>query len=224
MNGSWLSFLCTSYIRLRRQLQSTSVPTLQQSFETYENLFNSSDNVCGVFQDMRIRPDWIQDIEMNEMWIKLHEYYSEGKPYAYGDAIILHPSMKTKWFRKHEWDAKTMEEYIESTRCRFDQEYNAATSQRRKRSFLEIEDDSDSSGQDENEFSMYIKYKRVSGVDNPLIWWKDSGGFLPSLRRMVRDTFAVPATGSGVKREFSISGNICLPVENSSNQRDRFFR
>jgi hypothetical protein len=98
-------------------LQSTSIPTLQQSFETYENSFNSIDNVRGVFQEMRIRPDWIQDIErgMSEMWTKLREYYSESKPYTYGDVIILHPSMKTKWFRQHEWDPKITEQYIEST-------------------------------------------------------------------------------------------------------------
>jgi hAT family C-terminal dimerisation region len=188
-------------------LQSTSIPTLQQSFETYENLFNSIDNVRGVFQEMRIRPDWIQDIEtgMDEMWTKLREYYSEGKPYAYGDAIILHPSMKTKWFRQHEWDPKVTEEYIESTRSRFNKEY---TPQHSKRSYSEIDDDSDSSGQEENEFSIYTSYKRISRVDNPLAWWKDSGGFFPSLQRMARDTFAVPATGSGVEREFSISGNI----------------
>ena len=142
---------------------------------------------------------------MDEMWTKLREYYSEGKPYAYGDAIILHPSMKTKWFRQHEWDSKMTEEYIESTRSRFNKEYIPLYS---KRSYSQMNDDSDSSGQEENEFSIYTSYKRIPRVNNPLKWWKDSEGFFPSLQRMARDTFAVPATESGVEREFSISGNI----------------
>ena len=139
------------------------------------------------------------------MWTKLREYYSESKPYAYGDVIILHPSMKTKWFRQHEWDPRITEQYIESIQSRFNQDY---TTSDLKRSYSEIDDDSDSSGQEENEFSLYTKYKRVPRIDNPLTWWRESGGLFPFLRRMARDTFAVPATGSGVEREFSISGNI----------------
>ena len=102
---------------------------------------------------------------MDEMWTKLHEYYSKGKLYAYGDAIILHPSMKTKWFQQHEWDSKIIEEYIESTRNWFIREY---VLQHPKRSYSEMDDDSDSSRQEENEFSIYTKYKRVSRIDNPL--------------------------------------------------------
>jgi hypothetical protein len=37
----------------------------------------------------------------------------------------------------------------------------------------------------------------------------------PKLAQMARDTYAVPATGSGVEREFSISGNI---VNNQQNR------
>ena len=54
-------------------LQASTVPTLQQIFETYEGLFNSMDNIRGIFQNMRIRPDWIQDVEIgiDAMWYKL---------------------------------------------------------------------------------------------------------------------------------------------------------
>jgi len=38
-------------------LQFISIPILQQSFEIYENLFNSIDNVRRVFQEMHIQPD-----------------------------------------------------------------------------------------------------------------------------------------------------------------------
>ena len=45
-------------------LQVSTIPTLQQTFEIYEDLFNFMDNIRGIFQNMRIRPDWIQDIEI----------------------------------------------------------------------------------------------------------------------------------------------------------------
>lgn len=94
-------------------LQASTIPTLQQTFETYECLFNSIDNIRGIFQDMSICPDWIQDIEngIDVMWEKLRDYYSEAIPYAYGDAILLHPSEKLRWFKKREWSTDKIEEY-----------------------------------------------------------------------------------------------------------------
>ena len=96
-------FLAPFYLSTLR-LEASTIPTLQQTFETYEDLFNSMDNVQGIFQNMSIRPDWIQDIEtgIDAMWSKLRDYYSETKPYAYGDAILLHPSKKWRWFKKQE--------------------------------------------------------------------------------------------------------------------------
>ena len=41
----------------------------------------------------------------------------------------------------------------------------------------------------------------------------------PSLARMARDTYAVPATGSGVEREFSISGNLVNKRRNRLNPK-----
>ena len=55
----------------------------------------------------------------------------------------------------------------------------------------------------------------LHGVKNPLDWWKTSEGMFPKMARMARDTYAVPATSSGVEREFSISGNIV------NNRRNR---
>jgi hypothetical protein len=46
-----------SFKKTTMLLQFTSIPILQQSFEIYENLFNSIDNVRRVFQEMYIRPD-----------------------------------------------------------------------------------------------------------------------------------------------------------------------
>lgn len=204
-------FLAPFYITTLR-LQASTVPTLQQTFETYEGLFNSIDNVRGIFQDMSIRPDWIQDIEtgIDAMWGKLRDYYSDAKPYAYGDAILLHPSEKLRWFKKQEWKADKIEAYRASTSRRFDIQYSktAALGEGRKRSFQMMNDDSDSDDAIQSEFDSYIQQQRVRGIENPLVWWKTVEGIYPHLSKMAKDTFAVPATGSGVEREFSISGAI----------------
>ena len=142
-----------------------------------------------------------------------------AKPYAYGDAIFLHPSEKLRWFKRHEWDSIKIEEYRESTSRRFELEYaRAAISEEgRKRSFEKMMVDSDSDDEIQNEFESYIRQGRTKGIGNPLIWWKGVNGIYPQLSRMAKDTFAVPATGSGVEREFSISGMLVSKTRNRLN-------
>lgn len=44
-------FLAPFY-RTTLHLQAATVPILQQTFETYEGLFNSINNVWGIFENM----------------------------------------------------------------------------------------------------------------------------------------------------------------------------
>ena len=68
--------------------------------------------------------------------------------------------------------------------------------------------ESESEEDEQSEFDSYIKSKRIKAIDNPLIWWATSHSIFPQMGNMAKDIYAVPATGSGVEREFSISGNI----------------
>ena len=54
----------------------------------------------------------------------------------------------------------------------------------------------------------YIDSKRDKSVKDPLQWWSKSQSIFPKLSKMARDVYAVPATGAGVEREFSISGRV----------------
>ena len=153
------------------------------------------------------------------MWEKLKAYYSDAKPYAYEDAILLHPSEKLRWYKRHDWDSIKIEEYRESTSRRFDSEYVkvSALTESRKRSLGRMLEDTDSDDEIQSEFESYIRQGRTKGVDNPLIWWKGVAGMYPQLSKMAKDTFAVPATGSGVEREFSISGALVSKSRNRLN-------
>ena len=84
-------------------LQFTKRLTLHKTYETYENLFNSLENVKAQFALMRCKLDWISQVEtaIQAMWDKLQKYYMKiSQPPAFADAIILHPSYKMKWFKK----------------------------------------------------------------------------------------------------------------------------
>jgi len=65
-----------------------------------------------------------------------------------------------------------------------------------------------------NEFSRYMQIKRDSTITNVLEWWKGSQSIYPKLSKMARDVMAVPATGAGVEREFSISGRVVTKQRN----------
>jgi len=166
---------------------------------------------------MKIKPDWIKQVQaaIDAMWNKLKDYYTGTKnAFAYGDAIILHPSLKLNWFKKQGWDQTAIDEYKQRTRSRFEQHYASAgiappeSSVPFKRRHSAIDPDSDSEEDEFNEFDSYTKSRRIKGLNNPLQWWGTSSTFLPNMSAMAKDVYAVPATAAGVEREFSISGNI----------------
>ena len=166
---------------------------------------------------MKTKPDCIKQVQaaIDMMWDKLKDYYTgTKKAFAYGDAIILHPSLKLNWFKKQGWDQTIIDEYAERTRNRFQQDYAssnvapASLSVPSKRPHSVMDSDSDSEEDEFNEFDSYTKSRRVKGFKNPLQWWGTSSAFLPNMSAMAKDVYAVPATGAGVEREFSISGNI----------------
>jgi hypothetical protein len=111
-----------------------------------------------------------------------------------------------KWFKKRDWNEHEIEEYKQKSRKRCDTEYNspAVPIIPSKRQFLDSSDEDE----DFNEFDQFIGSKRHTDVKYPLLWWANSRSTFPRLANMARDVYAVPATGCGVEREFSISGNI----------------
>ena len=218
----FLVHFLTPFYRTTIMLQATGIPTLQQTFETYESLFNALDNVRGLFQEMIPRPDWLTDVEVGigQMWDKLRFYYSKDKPLAYVDAILLHPAEKNRWFRRREWNTDLVESYRKSLKDRLHQDHGDVLRNLRKRDYTAMLSEESDSGSDSDsdpnrsEFDIYMGYKRQR-VENPLEFWKQYQGIFPNLSRLARDTYAVPATGAGVEREFSISGNL---VDNRRNR------
>ena len=59
----------------------------------------------------------------------------------------------------------------------------------------------------QNEYDRYLELPAPETPDT-LAWWKQHQTLLPRLSRMARDTYAVPATGAGVERQFSKSGRV----------------
>ena len=205
-------------------LQSTSRPSLHKTFEMYENLFNSIENLQGAFLLMTVKPDWMSQIEtaVDSMWTKLKDYYTTASdPFAYTESIILHPSLKLKWFKIHEWSEEDKGKYSTRFRERFEQIYSSQAvlalqlppSKRQHEATLDSSDEEPEFGEVEN----YLGSKRVQYITDLLSWWANSRSIYPQLTQMARDIYVIPATGYSMEREFSIAGNIVTKRRNRLN-------
>ena len=83
---------------------------------------------------------------------------------------------------------------------------------KRRRPFTSDSESSD--GMKYNEFSSYMQIKRDGTITNAIEWRKGSQSMYPKLSKMARDVLAVPATGAGVEKEFSISGRVVTKQRN----------
>lgn len=205
-------------------VQGTSKPSLHDVWVKYEEMFDKLDEVKKAINEMTIRPIWLREVQVaiEKMWEKLGDYYSKtGRPFAFIDATLLHPALKVSFMRKANYEADVIESYKRDGEKRFYEGYEGTqppqpSLQRGKRPRPTW--DSDSSDDEQfNEFTNYIDSKRDKSVKDPLQWWSKSQSIFPKLSKMARDVYAVPATGAGVEREFSISGRVITKQRNRLN-------
>jgi len=144
--------------------------------------------------------------------------------------VLLNPWIKAGLLKNPSWRDdihKWAEEYITGCWNRYLDIYEpmshllpASSGLVEKRKHAEFVDDYESFLQNQacqqtkNEFDHYM------GLPTPphssgtaLDWWKRNAKEYPRLSRMARDVLAVPATGAGVEREFSIAGKITTTLQ-----------
>jgi hAT family C-terminal dimerisation region len=206
-------------------VQATARPSLSDTWVVYEQLFDTLDDAKNALNGLQVLPEWLKETQtaIEKMWAKLRKYYDKtGKPFAYIDATLLHPDLKKKFMRKAGYSANLIENYVKQAETRFQNEYdstqcaprNRRPTQRGKRRRPSTSDSDSSDGMEYNEFSSYMQIKRDPTITNELEWWKGSHSMYPKLSKMACDVMAVPATGAGVEREFSISGRVVTKQRN----------
>ena len=208
------------------KVQATAKPSLSDTWVIYEDLFDMLDNAKAALNGLRVLPEWLKEAQtaIEKMWTKLRKYYDKtDKPFAYVDATLLHPGLKKKFMKKAGYSVDTIETYVKNAEMRFQNEYDVTqrvsrgrrpTIRGSKRQRPSTSDSESSDGMEYNEFSSYMQIKRDSTITNALEWWKGSQSMYPKLSKMARDVMAVPATGAGVEREFSISGRVVTKQRN----------
>lgn len=204
-------------------VQETASPSLSETWVVYEELFDSLDDAKAVIMNLAVVPEWLAEVQtaIEGTWTKLRKYYDKSsKPFAYVDATILHPALKNRFFKTAGYDATIIDGYTKASQARFQKEYDPPSRVTRRplargKRRRPADSDSDSSdGVEYNEFNDYISRKRDKSVTDTLSWWKNAQTMYPKLSKMARDVMAVPATGAGVEREFSISGRVVTKQRN----------
>ena len=95
---------------------------------TYLPLPNTLDDAKAALNGLRVLPDWLKEAHtaIESIWTKLRKYYDKtDKPFAYIDAILLHPGLKKKFMKKAGYSADTIETYVKKAEIRFQKEYDA---------------------------------------------------------------------------------------------------
>ena len=215
------------------RLQATKRPGIDMVFWEYESLFNKIDAIKSTFTRPEYREkEWIQEIHagIEELSKKLQKYYSQTEHlFVYPDACILEPRGKLILFKQDRFvgdpDTDWASKYKQECRERFVNKYETTpiteADNPRKHSH-DNSSDEDEVGDyqaylhqhsrlltiSQNGFDRYIDTPPPAKKIKTLEYWKDHVSDFSRLKFMIRDTFAVPATGAGVERMFSRSGRV----------------
>ena len=76
---------------------------------------------------------------------------------------------------------------------------------------MDSENPSESGNSGLKEFSSYVDDNNFEKNANPLKFWKANGSRYPTLSKMAKIYFGVPATSAPVERVISHAGNIMRP-------------
>jgi len=220
---------------ISQSLQTTKRPGIDSVYWNYETLFNKIDAIKETFTQPTYRnKSWIQEIHIgvDQLSAKLQKYYTDtDMPFVFPDSCILEPMGKLILFKQPRFGGESEGQYVEKYRgeCRqrYVQDYEPLelnTVNLRKRSHEESEDNDDDDDDAlqyrsflhlqvrgstvENEFDHYLLTPPPDKKVKTLDYWRDHSCDFPHLNLMARDTFAVPATGAGVERVFSKSGQV----------------
>jgi len=209
-------------------LESSEKPELDRVFWIYNKLFSQIETFQQTLKRRETRGElWATELleALDKMYEHLRKYYRKvGQP-VYSDSMILHPRIKLKLFDTADWNDGDAEHYRKICRDNYDANYANLShsdirintpymglSQKRNTNALEDEYDqylndqlsTESSG---HELDMYLLAPTVLAKCS-LDYWRCSHLKYPHLGMMARDVLAVPPSGSGVEREFSIAGRV----------------
>ena len=215
-------------------LESTLKPGIDRVYWAYNRMFDEIEDLTATLRRREARRQgWSKELlaALVLMREKLEKYYDKtGTPTVYVDAMILNPKIKLTGFTRPEWNDNDADRYRQQARARYMVNYanrkittsTTSPTSPSKRKADQLEDgDNDSDeydryvdstftttlAEDANEFDKWIAAPRENARSS-LLWWAQNSSKYPRLALMMRDACAVPPSGSGVERQFSIAGRV----------------
>jgi hypothetical protein len=236
-----LFMILVPFKRLSLRFESNEATAeIDYVFYAYETMFNHLEDVKATLntKGRAARRNAELIAALNAAYNELLKYYGfTSDTYVYGDANILNPRCKVSIFGLQSWQDVDRVEYVSKMRERFKDGYcnegerevgSQDNSNKRSHAVAFPEDEIEQFRaniiqrmQEANhqnglsEFEKYIKEDIASVKPQKVLdWWKENARKYPILSKMARDYLAVPASGSSVEREFSVSGRIATWARN----------
>jgi hypothetical protein len=204
---------------------------IDQVFWVYESLFNELDRLSTIAeQRVNVQHQWLTALApaLRALNAKLRKYYNKtAKACVYPNGVIFQPRGKLSLFKTYSWEEGDIDKYSQACRDKYISEYEgispfdvAPPNASLKRNFSQVDDDNEyeeflstlNPNSTTNEYDRYIQSLPINFRIAVLEWWRLNGHQYPQLSLMVRDTLAVPATGAGVERAFSLSGRVVTVI------------
>jgi len=207
-------------------LESTEKPELDRVFWIYNKLFSQIEAFQRTLTAREARAEpWAAELRvaLDKMHQHLSKYYGKADQSVYTDSMILHPRIKLKLFDTPDWNDGDAERYRKICRDNYNANYANLTQPdigtpynglSHKRKAKVVEDEYDQYLHDKlstsisgHELDMYLR-EQTSNIKCALEYWRCHHQKYPHLAMMARDVLAVPPSGAGVEREFSIAGRV----------------
>ncbi|KAJ5814468.1 uncharacterized protein N7503_001218 [Penicillium pulvis] len=220
---TYLLHITKPFFMFTTALCKTKDITIYSVFNVYNALFQHIESSITKLQQKKLlwKQDMLEALQVAES--KLREYYSQtidpalGSIYAHG--TILTPQYKLQFFQSEEWEDETVD-YTEVYRSSlqdlirsYQQDDPISSPQARRYTAIELAVQSMMPSKasilptQADELGDYLQAGPIN--EEPCNFWRNNQTKYPTLARIARDLFSIPATGAGVERLFNTARDIC---------------
>lgn len=133
-------------------------------------------------------------------------------------AVILHPALKTTYFKEHNYPASAIREIQKQFTTYFEANYDMAPENATNQTNAESDDElyafmfkRSKIDRRLTEFQKYLNLPMASKKVNCLEFWKIHQSEYPLLSQMARDIFPIQSASVSVERDFSRSTRVVTP-------------
>ncbi len=212
-------------------LSATSDITIHKAWSVYSGLFQHLELSAKRLTKKSVARKVLLANSVDAAHKKLAEYYTNTdgpRGHIYNWATILDPSQRLETYQMPDFRPELLREYKKDFLHRYNKryalykptpaliDYSSPAPSRRSFAALTAQKQQAKRVQPTHvvQVTTYVSTPTTDNVSNVLAYWQAHEGQLPGLAQMAIDVLAVPISGVGVERVFSLARLVCSYIRN----------